>query len=129
MYRALADATMLAHFAFIAFVVFGGLLVLRWRWIVWAHLPAAAWGVLIELQGWMCPLTPLENYFRRRGGEGGYSGGFIERYLEPVIYPPGLSAPTQVGLAAFVVAVNAAVYWLVFRRRPFNGHRLSNRTR
>lgn len=117
MYRALADATMLVHFAFIAFVVLGGLLVLRWSWVKWVHLPAAAWGVLIELQGWICPLTPLENHFRRLGGESGYAGGFIERYLEPVIYPPGLSPPTQLGLAAFVLLVNAVVYWLVLRRR------------
>ena len=126
MYRALADATMLVHFAFIAFVVLGGLLALRWPRIMWVHLPAAAWGVIIELQGWICPLTPLENHFRRRGGEGGYSGGFIERYLEPVIYPPGLSAPTQLVLAAFVVLVNAGVYWLVFRRRALVRHSRSD---
>lgn len=117
-YRALADATMLVHFGFIAFVVLGGLLVLRWRWMMWLHLPAAVWGVLIELGGWVCPLTPLENHFRRLGGESGYRDGFVERYLEPVIYPPGLSAPTQLGLAAFVVLVNVAVYSLVARRRP-----------
>ncbi|MEX1187164.1 MAG: DUF2784 domain-containing protein [Gemmatimonadaceae bacterium] len=116
-YRALADATMLVHFAFIAFVVLGGLLALRWRWMPWLHLPAAVWGVLIELRGWACPLTPLENHFRRLGGESGYAGGFIDRYLEPVIYPPGLSGSTQLVLAGFVVLVNAVVYWLVFRRR------------
>ena len=116
-YRALADATMLLHFAFIAFVVLGGLFALRWRWTIWLHLPAAVWGVLIELFGWTCPLTPLENHFRRLGGEAGYSGGFIERYLEPVIYPPGLSPPTQIVLAAVVVLANAVVYWIVFRRR------------
>lgn len=116
-YRALADATMLLHFAFIAFVVLGGLFALRWRRMMWLHLPAAVWGVLIELFGWVCPLTPLENHFRRLGGEGGYAGGFVERYLEPVIYPPGLSAPTQLVLAGVVVLVNVVVYWLVFRRR------------
>jgi hypothetical protein len=109
---------MLVHFAFIVFVLLGGLLALHRRWMMWLHLPAAAWGVLIELRGWTCPLTPLENHFRRLGGESGYSGGFIERYLEPVIYPPELSAPTQLVLAGIVVLVNAAVYWLVFRRPP-----------
>lgn len=116
-YRALADATMLLHFAFIAFVVLGGLFALRWRRMMWLHLPAAVWGVLIELFGWVCPLTPLENHFRRLGGESGYAGGFVERYLEPVIYPPGLSAPTQLVLAGVVVLVNVVVYRLVFRRR------------
>lgn len=117
-YRLLADATMIVHLAFVAFVVLGGLLALRWRWVMWLHLPAAVWGVLIELRGWTCPLTPLENHFRRLGGESGYSSGFIERYLEPVIYPPGLSVPTQLVLAGIVVLVNAVVYRLVFRRPP-----------
>ncbi len=116
-YRLLADATVIAHLAFVAFVVLGGLLVLRRPWLMWLHLPAAAWGVLIELRGWTCPLTPLENHFRRLGGESGYSGGFIERYLEPVIYPPGLAGSTQLVLAGIVVLVNAVVYWLVFRHR------------
>lgn len=116
MYRALADTTMALHFAFIAFVVVGGLLVLRWRKVMWVHLPAAVWGVLIELRGWTCPLTPLESHFRRRGGEAGYSGGFIERYLEPVIYPPGLSGSAQLMLAGFVLLVNAIVYSLVYQR-------------
>ena len=126
MYRALADATVVVHLAFVLFVVLGGLLVLRWRRMMWLHLPAAAWGVIIELQGWICPLTPMENHFRRLGGESGYSGGFIERYIEPVIYPPGLSAPRQLVLAAFVLSVNAVVYWLVFRRRALIRHSRSN---
>ncbi len=116
MYRILADATVTVHLLFIMFVVLGGLLALRWPKMMWVHLPAAVWGVLIELRSWTCPLTPLENHFRRLGGESGYTGGFIERYLEPVIYPPGLSGSTQLALAAFVLLVNAAVYWLVFRR-------------
>lgn len=117
LYRVLADVTVVVHLLFVGFVVLGGLLALRRRWTMWLHLPAAAWGVLIELRGWTCPLTPLENHFRRLGGESGYAGGFIERYLEPVIYPPGLSAPTQLVLAGVVVLVNAVVYWLVFLRR------------
>lgn len=120
-YRALADATVIVHLAFILFVVLGGLLALRWPRMMWVHLPAAAWGVLIELRGWICPLTPLENYFRRRGGEAGYAGGFIERYLEPVIYPPGLSSSTQLGLAGVVLLVNVVVYLFVFRRRRTTG--------
>lgn len=115
-YRALADATVIVHLAFILFVVLGGLLALRWPRMMWVHLPAAAWGVLIELRGWICPLTPLENHFRRRGGEAGYAGGFIERYLEPVIYPSGLSSSTQLGLAGLVLLMNVAVYLFVLRR-------------
>lgn len=117
LYRVLADVTVVVHLLFVGFVVLGGLLALRRRWTMWLHLPAAAWGVLIELRGWTCPLTPLENHFRRLGGESGYGGGFIDRYLAPVIYPPGLSEATQFVLAGVVVLLNAIVYWLVFRDR------------
>ena len=113
----LADLVLVVHFAFILFVVFGGLLALRWRWAPLVHLPGAAWGVLIELAGWVCPLTPLENSLRRAAGESGYGGGFIEHYLLPVIYPGGLTREIQLGLAAAVVLLNAGIYALVWRRR------------
>jgi len=109
-YILLADMVVLLHFLFVIFVVFGGLLVLRWKRVVWLHLPAAAWGVAIELGGWICPLTPLENRFRRMGGEAGYSGSFIERYLEPLLYPLGLTRHTQLVFGLAVLLVNLAIY-------------------
>lgn len=112
----LADGVLVVHLAFILFVVLGGLLVLRWRWIALLHLPCAVWGLLIELYGWICPLTPLENSLRRKAGEAGYGGGFIEHYLLPVIYPGGLTREVQLTLAAIVVAVNAGIYLLVWRQ-------------
>jgi hypothetical protein len=104
------------HAAFIAFVVAGGLLV-RWRRrIAWLHLPAVAWGALIEFRGWVCPLTPLEIWARARAGETGYSGGFIEHYLLPVVYPGELTRELQIVLGALVLIVNALVYaWVVSR--------------
>jgi hypothetical protein len=117
LHRLLADAVVIVHFAFVLFVVAGGLLALRWPRAAWLHLPAAAWGALIELQGWICPLTPLENELRRRGGEAGYAGGFVEHYLVPVLYPAGLQRATQLVLAALVVGVNVAVYTTVVVRR------------
>ena len=118
-YRALADLTVVAHGLFIVFVVFGGLLVVRWPRVAWAHLPCAAWGALIEFRGWICPLTPLENHFRRLAGEGGYPGGFIETYLIPLIYPGAvLTREVQIGLGVGVVVVNLAAYgWVAWRRR------------
>ena len=116
-YAALADATLALHLAFIAFIVLGGLTVARWPRIVWAHLPAAAWGVLIELFNWTCPLTPLENWLRLHAGEQGYSESFVERYLLPIVYPDGLTRNVQFVLAALVVAVNLAAYFFVWRRR------------
>ena len=115
-YRWLADAVVALHFAFVLFVVLGGLLVLRWRKLAWVHVPVALYGALIEFAGFICPLTPLENWLRRRSGEQGYAGGFIEHYLIPVIYPAGLTRQIQLLLGAFVLALNAIVYWLVWRR-------------
>lgn len=117
-YRLGADAVLLFHGAFIAFVLFGGLLAVRWPWVVLAHLPAAAWGVFVELTGRICPLTYVENDLRMRAGESGYSQGFIEHYLLPVIYPAGLTQRIQFVLAGVVVLVNVLAYgWLWHRRR------------
>src|ERR687889_2933712 len=95
-YRALADAVLVLHLAFVLFVVLGGLLVLRWPRLAWLHLPAAIWGVLIEFAGFVCPLTPLEVGLRRLGGEAGYEGGFIEHYLTGALYPAGLNRGGEV---------------------------------
>ena len=115
-YGWLADAVVLAHCAFVLFVVFGGLLVLRWRGIVWFHLPAAAWGVVVEFTGWICPLTPLEMWLRRGAGEAGYGGGFVEHYVTRALYPVNLTRQIQIVLGSLILAFNAAVYWRVRRR-------------
>ncbi len=98
-YRALADLVLVLHLGFIVFVVAGGLLALRWGWAPLVHLPAALWGVFVEVSGRVCPLTPLENALRRAAGASGYSGGFMEHYLVPVVYPSALSHPVQLVLA------------------------------
>jgi hypothetical protein len=116
-YGALADLVLVFHLAFIIFVVAGGLLALRWVWMPIVHLPAALWGVLIEVSGGICPLTPLENALRRAAGSEGYSGSFIEHYLVPMVYPPGLSHSVQLVLGGFVVIANVLVYGVVWRRR------------
>jgi len=115
-YRLLAGAVVVLHLGFVLFVAAGGLLVWRWRRWAWAHLPALAWGVWIELSGGICPLTPLENELRRLGGEAAYSGDFVGHYLLPVLYPEGLDRGIQAALAAGVLALNAAVYWRALRR-------------
>lgn len=116
-YGLLADLVLVFHFGFIVFVILGGLLALRWPRLALVHLPAAAWGALIELAGWICPLTPLETSLRRAAGQAGYEGGFIEHYLLPVVYPGGLTRDTQLLLAAMVVLLNVGIYGLVWRRR------------
>jgi len=115
-YRALADVILVAHLAFVLFVVLGGLLVLRWPRLAWLHLPAAIWGVLIEYSGWICPLTPLENSFRTRGGEAGYSGGFIQHYIQPVLYPSGLTRSTQIVLGSLLLILNLTAYGIALSR-------------
>lgn len=112
-----ADLVVLIHFAFILFVVLGGLLVLKWRWVSFLHLPCVAYGALIEFCGWICPLTPLEQNLRAAAGQAGYTGGFIDHYLVKVIYPPGLTPAMQVGLGILVLVINAGVYAWVLRRR------------
>ncbi|MEM6793757.1 MAG: DUF2784 domain-containing protein [Acidobacteriota bacterium] len=119
-WRLAADATVALHAAFVLFVVLGGLLVWRWPRLAWLHLPAAAWGFAVEVFGWICPLTDLENVLRLRAGRAGYDGGFIEHYLIPILYPAGLTREIQWLLAALVVLINGAVYGgraLALRRR------------
>lgn len=114
-YGLLADAVVVLHLGFVLFVVGGGFLVLRWPKAAWIHVPAAAWGAAIELWGWVCPLTPLENWLRVQAGEVGYGGSFVEEYLLPVLYPGGLTREIQIALGIFVIVVNGAVYlrlWL-----------------
>jgi hypothetical protein len=115
-FRSLADLVLLVHLGFIGFVVLGGLLVWHWPRLAWAHLPAVAWGILIEFAGWICPLTPLEVALRERGGAVGYAGDFIGHYLTATIYPAGLSRGVQVVLGTLVLLGNASLYVLVVRR-------------
>ena len=120
LYRALADLVLVVHFAFVLFVVFGGLLALRWPRLAWVHIPVALYGALIEFVGFICPLTPLEIWLRRRGGEAGYEGGFIEHYITAAIYPTGLTREVQVVLGTAVLVLNAIVYFF-WRRLRGNG--------
>jgi len=115
-YRLLADTIVLAHAAFVVFVTGGGVLAWRWRAVAWVHVPCALWGAAVELGGWICPLTPLENALRARAGVQGYAGGFIEHYVIPTLYPVGLTRSGQVLLGTLVVVVNLLAYGVLVRR-------------
>ena len=117
MSRLVADLLVVLHLLFVAFVGLGGFLVLRRPWVGWIHLPAAVWGVGIEVTGRICPLTPLEQELRRRAGESAYQGDFVSHYLLPVLYPRGLTRGAQLVLAALVLGVNLVIYAVVLRRR------------
>jgi hypothetical protein len=112
-----ADVVVLLHAAFIVFVVAGGLLALRWRWVALVHLPVAVYGVVIELVGFTCPLTPLEKALRRRAGSSGYDGGFVEHYVIPVVYPGEFTPGVKVVVALLIVVANVVVYGLLVRTR------------
>ena len=116
-YRAAADAILVTHLAFVLFAVFGALLVLRWPRLAWLHIPAVVWAAFIEFSGTICPLTPLEVALRLRAGQAGYGGGFIDHYVVSLLYPEGLTQNTQAMLGAVLVAINAAIYIVAFRRR------------
>lgn len=117
LFQTVADLVVLVHLAFIVFVVLGGALALRWRWIPWLHVPAVLWSALLECCGWMCPLTPLENWLRRAGGTSEYSGGFVEQYVLPIVYPAALTREVQVALGLLVCLVNAGIYLRLWRFR------------
>ena len=116
LYRLLADLVVVAHLVFIVYALFGGLFGLWKKWSLFVHLPTAAWIAVVEFQGWICPLTPLENKLRSAGGAAAYATGFVERYLIPVIYPPGLTRTVQFMLGGVAIAVNVAVYIFVLHR-------------
>ncbi len=117
MYKILADTIVIIHCLFIAFVIFGGLLIIRWPRTAYVHVPAAIWGVAVEFFGWFCPLTPLENHFRFLAGKGSYEGDFIEKYLLPLIYPENLTPSIQQILGMMVVIINFIVYIIAIRKR------------
>ena len=122
LYGLLANAVVIVHVGFVAFVVFGGILAWRWRRIAWIHVPTLLYGATIEFVGWVCPLTPLENHFRRLAGQSGYAGGFIEHYIIPVLYPTDWTIRLRVVLGTFVLVVNALAYgvyfWRIAKARP-----------
>ena len=121
MYRWLADGVLLLHLTFLVFVAVGGFLVLRWPRLAWLHVPVFLWGALIEFTGGTCPLTPLEVALRQCAGESGYTGGFIEHYVTSVVYPGGLTRPTQIVLGVLVLTINGVIYARLrshVRRRP-----------
>lgn len=116
-YQFLADLVLSAHLLFALFTVLGGLLVLRWRRLLWLHLACVFWGVLVQWANWACPLTPLENYLRDLGGESGYDGGFVEYYVSLILYPDNLTIELRYLLGILLIVANLIVYFYVFKSK------------
>ncbi len=112
----LADGVLVLHGAFIVWATFGALAVWRWPRLIWAHLPALAWGIWIEATAGICPLTPLEMALRHRAGQGTYQGSFIDHYLGALIYPQGLTPAAQMRIAIGLAVFNLVLYGLIIRR-------------
>jgi uncharacterized protein DUF2784 len=118
-YHALANLVVAVHLAFVIFAALGGFLALKWRRLAWIQVPAFLWGALVELAGWVCPLTPLENWLREQEGGLIYRTGFIEHYLLPLLYPDTLTRKLQIILGLLVLSVNLGLYgWIFWRRAP-----------
>ena len=113
MYELAADLTLIVHFAFIIFVVFGGILFLISTKIIYVHVPALIWGIYIELTHSVCPLTYLENWFLQKSNLSTYSEGFIQNYLLPVVYPQSLTEDLQTNLAIVLIVANMIMYGLI----------------
>jgi hypothetical protein len=107
-YRIAADGVVVVHFAFIVFLALGGVVAWRWPRLLWLHVCAVAWGIAIIAIGFVCPLTPLERHLRRQGDEQGYEGGFVDRYIEDVIYPGEYT-----WLVRTLIAVAVVMGWTV----------------
>jgi hypothetical protein len=116
-WRILADLLVVFHLAFVAFVIFGAFLAWKWRWVIYIHAPALAWGFWVETSGQICPLTPLEIHLRQLAGESGYPGGFLDHYAVSLLYPAWLTRPDQWVLAALLLAINMAAYSGLLRPR------------
>jgi hypothetical protein len=114
-YRLVADAAMVAHFLFLAYLVVGGFIAWRWPWTIWTHIAVALYGLFNVIVGWPCPLTHVENWGRARAGEATLPGtGFIDHYIAGVIYPQEHEALVQVLVACVVFSS-----WIGFLiRRP-----------
>src|SRR5437762_382 len=122
-YGLIADLVLVAHFAYVVFTVFGGLLAIRWRWLIWVHFPTVCWGIILQWADLSCLLTPLENYLRQAAGEGGYSGGFIEHYISIVLYPEYLPIELRYLLGLIVLVVNVPIYIYLFKTRSRTAYR------
>jgi hypothetical protein len=116
-YYILADLVVVIHLAFVIFAVLGALLALWRRWIIWLHLPALLWAVWIECAGGICPLTPLENWLRVKGGQGAYTGDFVATYLLPILYPVSLTRNVQFIIAMMISVINVAIYGSILYKR------------
>jgi hypothetical protein len=116
LYRILADIVLVTHLGFVAFAIFGGLLVFRWSRTAWLHLPTVAWGAIVEFTGWICPLTPLENWLRETGGSVPYSSDFIAHYITPVLYSTTLTRGDQLLYGSVLLVLNGAIYGFVLYR-------------
>lgn len=116
LYKFLADLVLVLHLGFILFVLFGALLAFKYPRTIWFHAPIAVYGMLISFFRWICPLTPLENYFRILAGEKGYEGGFIGHYILPIIYPEGMTPGITMAMGLFVLVWNGMLYGMLIYR-------------
>ena len=116
-----ATLALLLHFSFILFVIFGAIFILKFKKIIYVHIPAVAWGAYIELSHSICPLTHLENFFLKKAGKDQYSVDFIENYIFKIIYPPALNYEIQTYLGVILIFVNLLIYYYIVKKIRIGG--------
>ena len=116
MYEFAANLTLIVHFAFIIFVVFGALLFFVSTKIIYVHVPALIWGIYIEITHSVCPLTHLENWFLQKANLTTYSEGFIQNYLASIVYPTNLSKDLQIYLGIGLIVINMIFYGFIISK-------------
>ena len=120
MYELAAELTLIIHFTFILFVIFGALLFFVATKIIFIHFPALIWGSYIELTNSICPLTYLENWFLHKANLTTYSEGFIQNYLVPIVYPVSLTKDLQIYLGIALIVINIVFYAFIFNKLKKN---------
>jgi hypothetical protein len=126
LYALAAEIVVVTHLVVVVFILLGGFLVWRWNWIGWVHVPIVLWGTFIHFTGWLCPLTPLENFLRAKAGQAGYEGSFVEHYILALLSWDGRTYAMQVLIGILVLAANCVPYGLLFFRLGLVRNRLSS---
>jgi hypothetical protein len=117
LYRILANLVVVTHLLFIAFVAVGSMLVRKWRRLLWLHLAVVAWATAIVTVGFTCPLTPLEKHFREQAGHSSYDGGFVDHYLDGVVYPGRFTTVARLLVGVLIVVGYAHLFARTRRSR------------
>ncbi len=110
MAKFLADVTVAVHLMALLLIGLGGFIAWRWPKLIFVHMLAVVWGVLVNVTPVPCPFTALENYFRHQQGLGDLPGGFNAYYLYGTVFPKSLLPVIGVVAIGLVIFSYVGVY-------------------